>query len=215
VIARDIIVSAYKKLNRLSPGETLPADDLAFGLDTLNDLIDELSAQNQFLYRSTITSNAQSGHITLGTGVWAAINVGDQIVSGTADNIEMAPITVAQYNVIYNQLTTARPSVFANDGSSTVYLWPVPTGHVIKLQTRNTVTAFADLTTDYGAPDGWKAAISAGLAVRLATPILGKVPQDLARAESKAMGAVKNYEPAILNVETFNKPRGYFPPRLF
>jgi hypothetical protein len=215
VIARDIITAAYKKLNRLSPGETLSADDLAFGFDTLNELVDELSAQNQFLYRSTLTTAVQAGHITLGAGSWLAINPGDQIVSGTADNIEMAPISIAQYNAIYNKLTTARPTVWAADGASTIYLWPVPVSSTITLQTRNTASSFADLTTDYTTPDGWKSAMSAGLAVRLATPILGKLPQDLLRAESKAMGAVKNYEPAIIGVETFNKPRGYYPPRLF
>ena len=74
--AIDIITDAYERCNRLSPGETLSADDAAFGLRRLNLLIDELSAQPLFLFKDTLTSAAQTGNITLGVGAWAAIAAG-------------------------------------------------------------------------------------------------------------------------------------------
>ena len=47
----------------------------------------------------------------------------------------------------------------------------IPSGQTIKLQTRTTVTDFADLATEYTAPPGYKAALGAGLARSLkATP---------------------------------------------
>lgn len=214
--ATDIITGAFRRLNRLSPGEALNADDASFGLAMLNELVDELNAQNDFLYQNILTSGtASSSTITLGSGSWASINPGDQIVSATADNLEMSPISMAQYNTIYQPSVTGRPTVWSSDGLNTVYLWPVPTGNTIKIQTRSAMSAFADLTTSYTTPDGWKAALAAGLAVRMAPTMIGGATPDLIRAEKQTMGAVARYEPAILNSETYNKPRQYFPPRLF
>lgn len=51
--ALDIIIDAYERCNRLSPGETLSADDAAFGLRRLNLLVDELSAHPLFLFKDT------------------------------------------------------------------------------------------------------------------------------------------------------------------
>lgn len=213
--ALSIITDAYERCNRLSPGETLGDDDAASGFRRLNLLVDELSATNTFLFKSVLTSAAQSGPITLGAGAWAAISPGDEIVSATANNLALSPITMRQYNELYQPLVTGVPTVYAQDGLGTVYLWPVPTVETIKLQTRISVSAFADLATDYTMPDGYKSALGAGLAVRIAPSILGAIPPYLLKAEAKCMGAISKYEPAILSVDTFTKPRGYFPPRLF
>ena len=213
--ALSIITDAYERLNRLSPGESLSADDAAFGLRRLNLLVDEVSASNAFLYLSQLVSNPQTGHITLGTGAWAAIASGDLIVSMTADNIAMSPITMQQFNELYQPTATGRPAVWAQDGGPTVYLWPVPTGQTIKIQTRETISSFADQTTDYALPVGWAAALGAALAVRMAPPLLGRLPPELVRAETEAMGNVRHYEPAIVNIDSLGRPRNYFPPRLF
>jgi hypothetical protein len=213
--ALAIITDAYERLNRLSPGEVLSADDAAFGLRRLNLLVDELAAQPAFLFRGVLTSAPQSGPITLGVGAWAAINPGDEIVSATANNLALSPITMQQYNELYRPDVTGTPTCWAQDGLGTVYLWPVPTGQTIKLMTRATVAAFADLTSDYTLVDGWVNALGASLAVRLAPTLLGGLPPELVRAESRAMGVVRRYQPAILNVDTYNRSRQVFPPRLF
>lgn len=213
--ALDIITSAYQRCNRLSPGETLSADDAAFGFGRLADLVDEMAGQTLFLYKTLLTSATQSGHITLGAGSWAAIAPGDEVVSATANNLAMAPITVQQFNEIYQPTVTGVPTVWAQDGFSTVYLWPVPTGQTIKLMTRSGVAAFADQTTDYAMPDGYKAALSAALAVRIAPNIIGGATPDLLRAEKVCMGAIDKYDPAIINAASYTSGKMYFPPRLF
>jgi hypothetical protein len=214
--AVDIITDAYERMNRLSPGEPLNADDQAFGLRRLNLLVDELSASREFLFRSALTSAAQSGHITLGAGAWAAIDQGEQIISATADNLPLAPITMQQFNELYQPTTTGRPTVWAQDGMATVYLWPVPTGQTIKLQTQATVSEFADLTTDYTAAAGWRAGLGAALAVRCAPTLLGRLPAELARAEKRAMDGLAMYEPAIIdNVNQIQARGSSYPPRLF
>lgn len=213
--ALAIITDAYERCNRLSPGETLNADDAAFGFRRLNLLVDEMAASNAFLFKSLLTSAAQAGAITLGAGAWAAIAPGDEIVSATANNQPLARITMQQYNEIYQPTATGFPTLFAQDGLGTVYLWPVATGQTIKLQTRVGVTAFADQTTDYTMPDGYAAALGAGLAVRIAPSILGVIPPYLLKAEARCMGNISRYEPAIVNVGSFTGTRGYYPPKLF
>jgi hypothetical protein len=213
--ALDIITDAYERCNRLSPGEVLVADDAAFGFRRLTMLIDELSAQNLYLYKNTLTAAVQTGHITLGAGDWASINPGDQIVSAACQNLPIDPITIQQYNERHRPSVSGVPTVYAHDGNATVYLWPAPAGLTITLQTRNTVSQFADQTTDYTLPDGWANALGAALAVRIAPNILGQVPPTLLRAERAAMGAVSRYEPAILDADGYNRTRGVYPRRLF
>lgn len=213
--ALDIITDAYERCNRLSPGEILSADDAAFGFRRLTMLVDELSAQSLYLYKDTLTSATQTGHITLGAGAWAAIWPGEEIVGAACDSLPIDPITVRQYNEQYRPHTTGTPLVYAHDGAATIYLEPSPQGQTITLQTRSTVSQFADQTTDYVLPDGWANALGAALAVRIAPNILGQIPSTLLRAEKVAMGTVGGYEPAIVDVGSYNTGGTVYPRRLF
>lgn len=213
--AIEIISDAYERCNRLSPGETLSADDAAFGFRRLNLLVDELSAQPLKLFKDTLTSAAQSGHITLGAGAWAAIRPGTDVVSAACDNLPLSSITVQQYNEQHRPFTTGTPSVYAHDGFAAVFLWPTPNGQTITLQTRGTVAQFADQETEYTLPDGWKNALGAALAVRIAPNILGQLPGSLIAAETKAMAAVSRYEPATVDVCGYNGAHAVYPQRLF
>ena len=95
--------------------------------------------------------------------------------------------------------------MYAQDGLSTVYLWPVPNGQTVKLQTIGTISEFADQTTDYIAPDGYKSALGAALAVRIAPSIMGNVPPHLVKSETALMANIRRYEPAIVDVYSFNR----------
>ena len=213
--AIEIITDAYERCNRLSPGETLSADDAAFGFRRLNLLVDEMSGQNGFLFRSVLTSAAASGVITLGVGAWLAISPGDEVVSATANNLVLSPVTMRQYNEIYQPGVTGIPAVYAHDGLSTLYLWPVPTGQTIKLLTRSPIAQFADQATDYKLPDGYSSALGAALAVRIAPSVLGNIPAYLIRTESVLMGNINKYEPAIIDMASFTGARLVNPARLF
>lgn len=213
--AREIIEDAYERCNRLSPGETLGDDDASRGLRRLNLLVDELSAKRQFLFRQVLTSAAQIGNITLGTGAWASIEPSAEVVSATANNLPLSRITMQQYNELYQPAVGGLPSVWAQDGLSTVYLWPVPNGQTIKLLTREGVTQFADGETEYLAANGWKSALGAALAVRIAPFLLARMPPELLRAEQQCMAAVECYEPAVVDVHSYSGTCAVYPPRLF
>lgn len=198
--AIDVIQDAYERLNRLSPGETLNADDAAFGFRRLNLLVDGWSAKQEFLYRSVLTSAAQTGNITLAAGSWATIPAGTEILSIKVDGVDITKMTMLQYSGLYDPTATGSPVFWAFDGLVTVYLAPVPTGQTIQLLTRTGVATFADQTTDYTALPGYQDALGAALAVRLAPTVLGKLPGELVRAERAAMLGVMSYTPAVLDV---------------
>ena len=212
--ALDIIESAYERCNRLSPGETLSADDAARGLKRLNEIVDEWAPRFGLAYLTRITSAAQTGNITLGAGSWAAIRPGSEIIAAAASGLPLQEITQQQYTELYNQTITGLPQVWSQDGLSTVYLWPVPNGQTIRLMTRDGVGEFADQTTEYLLPDGFRTAFAASLAVSMA-PVISKLTPELLRAQKEAVGNIDHYEPAILNVDSFNKTRRMWPPRLF
>ncbi len=201
--ALEIITDAYERMNRLSPGETLSGDDAAFGLRRLNLMLDEFGTQGQMLYKSVITAAAQTGNITLGAGSWAAIAPGDQIVSVTVDGLPIDKLSMAQYHAIEDNIGTGSPSQYAYDGLSTIYFDPVPTGQGVRIMSLAGASTFADTTTEYTLPKGYKSMFGACLAVRLAPAILGKLPQELIRAEREARSGVSSYKPAILDVGSY------------
>jgi len=201
--ALDIITDAFERLNRLSAGETLNADDSAKGFRRLNLLVDEWSAKRQFLYKSVLTSAAQTGNITLAAGSWATIPVGTEILGVTVDEEPISKLTMLQYSGLYDPTQTGSPVAWAQDGLSTVYLYPVASGQTVQLLTAVTATAFADLTTTYTAPPGYENGLGAALAVRLAPSVLGKLPIELVRAEKAACMGIMGWEPAIVDYGSY------------
>ena len=206
--ALEIITEAYKSCNRLSPGETLGADEASFAFSRLNLLVDKLSAKREFLFQAVVTSAAQTGNITLGAGSWAAITAGAVIVSASSNGLPLDPITMRQYSETYDVITASAPQVWAQDGLSNVYFVPVPNGQTIKLQTQVGVTTFVDQTTSYTVPPGYKALLTASLAVMLAPTVLGKVPPELEN-ERRACAELLNVNvPAIYDIYSYNHHAG-------
>lgn len=201
--AVDLITDAYVRCNRLSPGESVSGDDLDFAFARLNILADELSAKSQFIYHEFIVSAAQTGHITLGAGAWASIAPGIMVDSVTANGFPISPISITQYNAIFDLTTQGQPQYYAQDGFSTIFLWPVATGQTMRLQSSNSVSAFADLTTNYTLPPGYAAYLGAALAVRIAPNIIGKLPPELVRAELSCAKALTTVTPPIVNVTSY------------
>lgn len=199
--ARTIITLALESMNKLSPGETLDADLAAACLRRLNAIADDWSAGRDMMPQDLIVSGAVTGQsLTLAAGSFAAISVGDEIISAQSDGYAMAPITMAQYNNIPIKSQSGRPDLFAADGLSTVYLYPAAAGHTINLLVRKAFTVFATLDTNYVMPSGYQGAFAASLAVAMAPALLGGTPPDLMVREQKAMYVVRNsaVRPAII-----------------
>lgn len=200
--ARTIISLALEAMNKLAPGEVLDADLAAICLRRLNAIADDWSAGRDMTPQDVIASGAVTGgSLTLGTAPFAAIPVGEEIISAQADGFPMTSITMQQYNDIPIKTQGGRPEVYACDGLATVYLYPAATGNTINLLTRAPFSSFADLDTSYTLPAGYQGAFAASLAVAMAPALLGGVPPGLQLAEKKAMFNVRNanIRPAIVD----------------
>lgn len=204
--AREIVRAALTfGLNRLSPGEAEDADTFNTCLTALNFIADEWNGRKSFLFREVLTS----GTVTAVTGTlgstWATINPGDQIlgasyVNGTQE-IMLQPLTFAQYHEISVKTVAGDPEYFSHDGLATVYFYPVPTSRVVKLRTKVIVSDFADLDTVYSMPAGYKSALAAELAEKLAPTMTGGVPPTVSMAAKQARSRINAQAvvPAILD----------------
>lgn len=196
--ANTIITGALTfHLNRLSPGETLDADLGNVCLAALNDIVDEINGGRSMLFRTDLTTG------TIG-GTWSTITPGTKIDGATYNDgdsdIKIDPITMAQYHAIADKTESGMPQVFAYDGYGTIYFYPSTNGTSITLRTFETVASFADLSTDYGMPEGYRSGLSAMLAEKLAPSTIGGITRDISRASFAARLRLKtqNVNPAII-----------------
>lgn len=190
--ARDIITGALRfHLNRLSPGETMDDDTAGACLEALNNLADEMNGAKSFLFREVLTtSSAITGTTATLGSTWVGLSPGDEILGATVqytagNDVPIALITMQQYQNIPLKNVSTFPQSLAYDGLSTVYLYPGATGQTVTLRTRQIVSDFADLDTDYSMPKGYKAALSAMLAERMA-PSIAPAKVESARAEGQS-----------------------------
>lgn len=209
--ARTIVGGALTFwLNRLSPGETLDADVAATCLTALNDITDEINGGESLLFREVRipgVCNGVSG--TLGT-TWAGIGSGNDILGATVSyqagmEIPISSITMGQYQDIAQKATVSIPQFYCHDGASTVYLWPAAAGQTITLLTRQSFANFADLDTDYSMPSGFQSGLTAMLAERMASVLLGGIPPAVAKA---ANGARMRLQAQTSNPEILNAVSG-------
>jgi hypothetical protein len=206
--ARNIMTLALEGMNRLSPGETIDADLAAACLRRLNSIADDWSAGRDMMPQDQTTSGSVTGtSLTLAAGSFAAITPGDEILSMTADNLPMEPITIQQYNAIYTKTTQGRPQYWVSDGLVTVYLYPAASANTIAIVSRKPFSSFADLDTVYTLPSGYEGAFAATLAVAMAPALLGKVTPDLVAAERRALANIANsiVRPAMLSSDPLSR----------
>lgn len=209
--ATTIIEDALRfGLNRLAVGETLDAETGAVCLRALNQIRDEWNGGDLGLFREILTtSSAITGASgTLGTH-WAGLPSGVMILGATYKegglDMPMEPLTMQQYHEqVHDKTQASSPRYYAHDGAATVYFWPALAAEQITLRTREQAVEFADLTTDYTFPPGYKAAFSALLAEKVAPTMIGGIPPTVSRDASRARQrlAMRNVSPAIIGGKT-------------
>lgn len=88
----------------------------------------------------------------------------------------------------------------AHDGDANVYFWPVPNNMSVTLRTKQVISSFADLDTEYVMPAGFSSTLSDLLTERLA-PVMGGLTPAQVRAANIARGRLtaQTVNPAIIN----------------
>lgn len=179
--ATDILNEALGHLGILSAGETANSDDAETCRTVLNTLVDGWNLPSLTHYTSTdATATLAGGAASLTIGPSQNINVTRpvRIERGSyvrADGIDypMDQIDEAEYNEIrIKTLGGHVPRVFFYDpgaSTGTIYYYPAPGASVVVHHPVLTqFTAFANLTTDYTFPQGYKRAFVFNLAVEVA-----------------------------------------------
>lgn len=207
--ARQIIDDALTfRLNRLSPGETADADTDAVCLRALNAIVDEMGGAGSMLFREALVTSA--GAIStvskqLNNTDWPGSALGDLVLgmsradTASGQQTPMSPVTMAQYQAIQDKAQTGAPEVWADDGLN-LYFWPVPTGHYLTIRFKPSITQFADTTTDYAMPRGYRSDFADLLSERMA-PVMGGLTPVIAAAgrAARARLIARNVDPAIVN----------------
>jgi hypothetical protein len=178
------------------PGETLDADLAAACLRRLNSIADDWSAGRDMMPQDQTDRTVSGGpSLTLGSGSFAAIAAGDEIIAMQADVPPMDPITIQQYNAIPVKTRTGRPQFWCADGLATVYLYPVA-GQTCKHADAQAVRQLRRPRHRLHLPSGYQGAFAASLAVAMAPALLGKVTPACCRPRRKALFNVRNAQRA-------------------
>ena len=182
-----LISGALTQLGVLAAGETLASADAVEGLERLNDWIDSLGTERLTIYKLLRTEKAlASGTASYTLGSGGAINIvrpvwlqdAGLILDNTAAVPEERPITVLTDDTwarLPNKTQSGiAESVYCNfdyaAGLALVSVYPVPdtATTTLVLYTPVALTEFADLTTDYTFPPGYRRFLRTNLALELA-----------------------------------------------
>lgn len=202
--AQDIINSALRGLQVLSPDVTLTADEANGGLDALNLLLESLSIDSLMVHHITkepftLVPGQQS--YTIGTGGNfntdrpIAIESATVTVNGSDYPIE----TVFAYDdwaaIRLKTLQTTFTQYLYFDGTyplGTINLYPVPSSATtLTLYSRKELTQFTSLTAPISLPPGYKRMLKYGLQIELAPEYQTTAGDDVKRLYIDAKAGIK------------------------
>lgn len=210
----ELITGSLQDLGEVGQGETPSAEDGAFGLDRLNELLNSLSNDRQNIAAlSTFTGNlsANVGTYTFGPGGGLAVTIQPVLIQGASVvlggiNLAMEIIAAPAWNAIQEPaLTGTLPlRMWPNRDMvpMTLNVWPRPSGAPgIVINYWGVIGGGATLLSDtLVVPPGYLRAIRTILAIEMA-PGYGRQP-------SEALAAAMKDSYAILRnrnlLDTFN-----------
>lgn len=217
ITANDIITNAMIEIGALAVGETLGANDGAWALTKLNDLVDEWNSRSVMIFNVsftnyTLTANHQPHTIGLSTNSPApnfasaenrpnSIHAAAIILNNVTPNVTV-PLMLVDDDWWANQrvksLATSLPRYlyYSPDyPNGSLFLWPIPTvAYGIEIEISNLITEFPALTTAFTLPMGYRKAITLTLAVDMFPSFYGGNPPSpvLVANAAKARSALQS-----------------------
>jgi hypothetical protein len=214
--ARTLTREAMEEIGACGFGETpeASATDLAFR--RLNDMIDGWRNHSLLTYHIgwqsvALTPSMQTRTIGTGGQINVArptrIDVGSYVVVGS-ESYDLKQVTRDEWaSIAEKTLTGDRPYVFYYEPSSplgVVHFWPQATCTAY-LALPTVLSTFADLSTEYTFPPGYKDAIVLSLAEKLCRPFNRPIPGTLRADAGNARNRIKR---ANLQVPQLDMPDG-------
>ncbi len=216
VSAYDLITDAFAELNVFLPGESVPNGDAQFGLRSLNGLLGSWAQQHltipstaRLLFDLVADQGGPTTPYSIGSGgdfdtprpanPAALRGAALAMVTTPAFELPIDVLSPAEWQGLLNKtLSGSLPTMLFYDptftaGLGAIYLWPQPTDttNQLVLYLDTALSTFADLTTAYQLPPGYRDALAFSLAARLATPYGRSVSQELTMKADKAVSLIK------------------------
>lgn len=214
--ALDIINDALMEIGVLGVGRTASADDAAFSLRKLNQIIQRWSNQRltfPVLQEYSITLTGAASY-TLGPGGSPVTLRPIKIVRATAVDsggleYDVRVLTQAQWDGIGDKSTTGGPPdaiwYQASVTNGVVYVYPKATGYTLKLDAQGLLTGVYSLTTALTFPEGYESALMLTLADDIGAAFGKPTGADIRRRQAAAVALIKrtNHEPLLVSDAIF------------
>jgi len=216
VAALDLITDAFAELNVFLPGESIPNTDAHTGLRSLNGLLGSWAQQTltipsvaRLTFPLTADKGSPANPYTIGPGgdfdtprpanPGALRRAAMLVPSTTPFEIPVSVLSPASWDALtIKTLSGALPTLLFYDptftaGLGRIYLWPQPTvtTNSLVLYVDGALATFADLTTAYQVPPGYRDALVFNLAKRLAGPYTRPIDPELKEQAATALSLIK------------------------
>lgn len=216
--AHTIVVDAFRKLGAYDANQGLQPEEEDLGLETLNNILDTWYVDRLYAYTvdeviATLPPGTRTRTIGPGMQIDIArplrIEMGGFTRSGGVD-YPFEVVGFEQYaEITFKSIGATWPEVVYFDGSfptGTLYFYPQTASALeLHLPVMNRLSQFADLTTSYGLPPGYKKALVYTLAEEIASDLTRPVPPSVARIAAMARKSIKR---ANVNVPQLSTDRG-------
>lgn len=217
VTATTIIQDAFGLLNVFLPGESIPANDAFQALRALNDMLDEWSQRTLFIpivarerFDLVAGQGGPDNPYTIGPGGdfdterpsnQQSITAANLILTATSPEVRV-PLGIYtddayDANPLPGMSNTQPTGLYYNptydDDLGFIYLWPVPSVSYndLELFLQKSVVEFANLSTPYYVPNGWRRALKYNLADALQTPYGRTLDAAGQRIAVSSLGSIK------------------------
>ena len=209
ITGRDLITGALRLLGVYAAGDTVSAEDLADGLESVNDMIDDWATQrltSPTLVRTTWTLVSGTASYTVGDG--GTVNIVRPVFVPHVHFVDTSLDPDREYlltrltddgwaNLSQRAFTSTYPSAayYTNDTATLgrIYFYPVPTSSTLQgvIYGQQLTPYFADLSTEVCFRPAYARALRYNLAVELA-PEFNATPSPLVMQTAKdALANVK------------------------
>ncbi len=225
--ALTLITDAMSQAGLTEAGQSLPAEESAYGLRVLNRMMGKWSQMRLLFpvlteYSVPLTGAASYTIGPTGGVVGARPLKVNHATAIDANGLEYEVLVRnrEQWDAIADKSLTGGPPVeiwyAAENTDGRVYVYPKASGYTLKLDAQALLASFPSLATDLELPEGYEAAIVPCLADELCSSYGVQTPADVLRRAAGGVRAIKriNHEPLTVTHEladgtAFMIERGY------
>lgn len=213
--ASDLTIGAYGALGAYDKNQGLQPEEAELGLDKLNTILDAWYLERLYAFtvdEVVVTLPPATRTRTIGPGMQIDIARPIRIEAGgfTRSSGVDYPLEVAtfeQYSEItFKSIGSTWPEVVYFDGSfptGTLYFYPQTAGSLeLHLPVMHRLTQFANLTTDYSLPPGYKKALIYTLAEELAPDLGMPAPPSVMRIAAMSRKSIKRANVSVPKLST-------------